>query len=595
MKEYKITTYLPDLIDAYNEPVQRIDGLVRRPKEIIRKVEFYSVDQFLSGNKDELGRVKPFINHGNSRVRVAKTATDIDLKEINFEADSLTYAVQAMLINKEFFKWAKDNNFSNTLNEMGITRPKYGGVLVKKCEDDGKLEIEVVDWANVEFDPACIKDGAIIEHHYMDASELMKKAELWTGFDDIKDVFKAHAKATKNKPSKIEILEVTGEFSYSFDPELDESEANDAKFKDMCFYIAKVNKKNYLLYKEDLPEGEDKYKYLAWEKVGEGLGRGVWEEGFESQMRINDQYIQMKNALDLSGKVFTKGTARNLGNAITDVDNGHHFDLKANETLEAFQLSTAALPQFENLINQFSNEYNRISSTYDANTGEQPPSGTPLGQTQILNQVANSPFQYQQEVWGLWLNDILNDWVMPYLKKNILKDHDLVADFSEDELNEIDEAISNEHINPQIAQMMFDRKEVTPEIQQGMVDETKKGLSKFGTKREIKIPKKFLDVGGKLTANITGEMKNKQAILQSMDSIMGKVVQSFDPNTGKYGVLENPTLNKLFKTMVEMAGIPFSSVQLGNTAGKGGTAPTSMTPDLTAMQTQGQPAPVMAQ
>ena len=138
----------------------------------------------------------------------------------------------------------------------------------------------------------------------------------------------------------------------------------------MCFYMAIVNNQKFLLYVEDLKEDEDKYKYLAWEKVGDGLGRGVWEEGFQAQMWINDQYIQMKNALDLSGKVFTKGSVKGLGNAIVGVDNGHHFELKPNETMEAFQLSTNAMPQFTNLIAQFANEYNRISSTFDANTGE---------------------------------------------------------------------------------------------------------------------------------------------------------------------------------------------------------------------------------
>jgi hypothetical protein len=584
MNEYKINAYLDDLIDSYNEPVQRIEGLYRNPKEIIRKVEFYSVDQYTSGNLDELNRVKPFINQGNSRVRVAKTATDIDVKDIKYEPDSLTYSTEAMLYNHELYKWIKEANFSQSLNDMGLTRPKYGGLLVKNYDDGEGLEIEVVDWVNVDFNPSCIKDYPIIETHYMDPSQVVKKADVWTGYDNVMDAVKAHAKANKDKPAPIEIKEVTGEFSYSFDPKLNPSDENDMKFKTMCFYIAVVDKKKYLLHKEDLKDGEDKYKYLAWEKVGDGLGRGVWEEGFESQMWINDQYIQMKNALDLSGKVFTKGTVKGIGNAIVGVDNGHHFELKRPEdTLEAFQLSTAALPQFTNLITQFQNEYNRISSTFDANTGEQPPSGTPLGQTQILNQVANSPFQYQQEVWGIFLNEILNDWVLPHLKKRILKDHNLVSDFSEEELDMIDNDIASMHANNAVVEKILAEEIVQEGEPQAMYEAAKKGLTRYGKKREIKIPKGYLDIEGKITANITGELKNKGAILQSLDSVFKTVISTFNPQTGQYAALQDPVLKKVFAQIVEMSGVPFSSVQLSSTGGQ----PTSMTAQATT-------APAMA-
>lgn len=140
-------------------------------------------------------------------------------------------------------------------------------MVVKKCEEENGVEIEVVDWVNVDFNPSKIKDSIIVEHHYMDLTELIKKADVWTGYDDVMEAVKAHAKANKNKPKAIEILEVTGEFSYSFDPRLEVSEANDMKFKYMCFYIAVVNNKKFVLYVEDLKEDEDKYKYLAWERL----------------------------------------------------------------------------------------------------------------------------------------------------------------------------------------------------------------------------------------------------------------------------------------------------------------------------------------
>ena len=175
MENTQITSYIENIIDSYSKPVQRVDGLVRNPKEIIKTIEFYTNSQFMSGNTDSLGREKPFYNICNFRVTTAKTATDLDVKDIKFEPDSLKFADEAMLINHELYKYLKEINFSKTLNDMGTTRPKYGGVLVKKTESKNTLNIEVVDWTNVDFDPNDVIGSPLIETFYLPPSELQKK------------------------------------------------------------------------------------------------------------------------------------------------------------------------------------------------------------------------------------------------------------------------------------------------------------------------------------------------------------------------------------------------------------------------------------
>jgi hypothetical protein len=139
MKEnLKIFSYIDDLTNSYGEGTKIVEGLVRNPKDIIRTIEFYTNDEYLSGNKDQLGREKPFHNVCNFRVTVAKTATDVDVKDLKYEPDSLDDAVAAMLINHETYNYLKESNFSETLNDMGKTRPKYGGLLVKKTKYEGK-------------------------------------------------------------------------------------------------------------------------------------------------------------------------------------------------------------------------------------------------------------------------------------------------------------------------------------------------------------------------------------------------------------------------------------------------------------------------
>ena len=367
---YKILTLLDDLTEKYAEPIQRVEGLIRNPKDIIKTIEYYTNNQYLSGNKDAIGREKPFYNVCNFRVTTAKTATDLDVKDIRFEADSLKYSVQAMIINHELYKYLKEINFSQTLNDMGVTRPRYGGVLVKQYDDGEGLEIEVVDWVNVDFDPNDIEGGTIIETHYLKPTELLKRADVWTGYDEVSEVIKEHAKITKNKPQDIEIKEITGEFSKSYDPKEIDNDENESKFQKMCFYVAVVGTRKFLLYKEDLKEDKDKYKYLAWETVGDGLGRGVVEEGFESQVWVNDAMISIKNTMDLSGKALLSTDSQKVsGNAITGVDTGHIFQLEPGRSITSLNLAPSALPEYHNVIELWNQQYDRVASTFNANSG----------------------------------------------------------------------------------------------------------------------------------------------------------------------------------------------------------------------------------
>jgi len=112
-------------------------------------------------------------------------------------------------------------------------------------------------------------------------------------------------------------------------------------------------------------------------------------------------------------------------------------------------------------------------------------------------------------------------------------------------------------------------------------------LGKDGKKREMLIPDGFLDVEGKLTANITGELKNKQAILQSLDSVFKTVASTFNPNTGTYGALEDPALSKIFKSIMSVAGVEIAFPKAGQAPAQPTAQPSPMQPqDLSAVASQ---------
>lgn len=610
-QSYQIFADLDQLQTDYeSKQIEIVDGLYFSQYKTIRMCEFYSNSTYIDNkytpfgdkkvgrNKDPLGRDKPFYNIVNYRVALAKTATDLDIKDIQVVSDDSEHWVKAMFLNKEVYKWMKDANFSLTLNRMGYTRPKYGGYLVKKSEIDGKLKIDVVEWKNAYTSQVDILSGPIVEHHYMSPVDIKKKDGTW---DNTTEVLKAHKKL-KNGSSTIDVYEILGEFPVKTYKEIEGKEFTDAdeyEFSLQKYFIAVVGEKKFKLYCEEQKGKEitDTYMYLSWEEMsGRGLGKGVIEDSEEAQVWTNDAVINEKNAMDLAGKVVLKTNSKKFANNILEVDNGKIFELGLNEDINSFNLVPAALGQFQSQIDKWKIQADNVTSSYDAVTGEQPPSGTPYSQTALLNQVATKPFDYRREEWGIHLTEMFEKWVLPYVIDNLYKGHTLRSDYSDDELKLIDESIQIKNGNAmKMSKILSPLSEdlsqniPSPMDMQSMQMSVENELQKFGKTRFIEFPKGYFDdIEASVTIVTTGEQKNKAATLQSLSTILDTVIKSYNPNTGKFGVLEDPKLSKIFGTIVELNGAGLSPISLG-LGGKPTPASTPQTPTPSPIQPQMQP------
>lgn len=609
-QQLTIITELDEIKTNYEgSSSERIKGLYRSPFKIIRMCEFYTASKYLGNqpivtgtgvyeyryNQDGLGRDKPFYNIVNFRVQLAKVATDLDIHDIQIVADNPKHRVQSMLLNREAYEWMK-TDFGQTLNKMGTTRPKYGGYLIKRTEIDGELKIEVVDWTKVYTDLTDILGGPIVECHNMSPVEIKAKEGSW---ENVTEVLKAHkGLKDKNKSTRIEVYEVLGEFPKSvFNQTKGEQSSADDEFLFSLqkYFIAEVGEKKYVMYAEEIKgKVSDYYEYLSWEDQSLDLGRGVIEESEEAQVWTNDAVINEKNAMDLAGRVGLKTNSKTLGGNILEHDHGKIYELKTGEDINSFNLAPSALGQYQNVVEKWKAQANDATSSYNSQTGEQPPAGTPYSQTALLNQVSSKPFDYKREEWGLHLTKVFNKWVIPYLIKKLKKPHTLVSsEFTDEELTAIDESIANSVVNRSILDhVLTGGLPPTPEQQQQMTDGTMTILKKQGKKRYIEIPENYFnDIDTKVTVITTGEQKNKAVIMQSLSQLLHDVQGSYNPNTGKFGILEDPTLSKIFTEIVELAGTGISpaSLGIGVKSSTGITTPQPSQPAPQQMQTPSQP------
>jgi len=532
--------------------VQITEGLTFNAHQTIKKIIYYTESKYESGQKDRRGKLKPFFNIVNFRVNVATRATDLDTKDIQIVADEPQFMPMSFLLQKEVYNWMKDANFAKTLNEMGATRAKFGGVLVKKCleQEEGEeeeLELEVVDWRNVIVDPSN-PDNMVIEKHYLIENELAEKDGVWEGVREAIDVVR------KSAEKKLEVFEVTAELPESYAPE----GGDEYTYRIQKFFLYNKTRsgKSVILYHEFLDEFP--YKYLPWEKINGRLGRGIVEDGFEAQQWTNDAVIKEKEAMELGSKVIFKSTDPTIqNNILSEVENGQIIKIAPNTDLAIANTITNNLPEFRQLIQSWDSQLEKTTSTFNAVTGETMPSGTAYRTTAILNQEATSMFDYRREEMGIFLVEIFTDWIIPYLLKKFNKAHILAAEFTPEELKMIDDSFSNYQANQKMKESILSGKPVYAEDYVKMVQETKDLLMKSKDKRFLDIPKgQYKNWKPKVTILTTGEQKNKAVILESLNNVLMTAAKA--PQ-----VLTDPTLSKVFAKILEVSGSGISPISLG--------------------------------
>lgn len=548
----------------YDKTIDLVEGLPFSQKDKIRTIEFYSNSKYLNGNKDELGREKPFMQILNAICDVENTAKDIDTKDIQIISDDSNHYLESWLLSKDMYVWMKEADFAKTLNDMRDVHTRYGSLLIKKVIKDGKLTIELPEWKNILTDQVDIIKGGIVETHWMTANELSKMTE-WKNIDKVLEKLKGGGSS-----KRIPVYEIRGEFSRATykDAEGEKYNTKDEKeFSYQLYYIAgnpvesgKIESyETYeTLYCED--DTERVYKYLARKpKAGRAFGVGVYEEGEEAQVWTNDAVLKQYRAMEYTTKVIAQTASKKLKgrNLLTETDDGTVLETEPDKPITALNLlPSGGLNQYGLLIEQWYDQLQKTTSAYSAQRGDTPPSGTPFRLQATVLQQSSSVFKVLQQEFGIFLTEVIEDWVMPYLSKQLSKEHLLAYDFSPEELKEIDERFSQHYANENTKSKILSGGIATPEEYQVWIDNADEFIKRTKSKRFIKIPKDFYkNLEVKVTVNITGEQRNKAATLESLNNIL--VTYASNPS-----LAGDPVASQILMKIVELSGAGISPVTL---------------------------------
>ena len=541
-----IIDYINGLVANYDEAkAERVEGNYFKPFEVIKTIEYYTDSRYLNGQTDSLGRDKPFYNIVNYRLNTAVKATPFDTKDIQLIPDGDENALRVSLLNKELHDWFKEVNYDKTINEQRYVRAKHGHVIVKKTEHEGKLNIETVDLRNVVVDPSSL-ENTFVEIHYMTPSKLAKMRGKWDYIDEIlsdpnkisKKTVNAIGSETETSTDQIEIYEVYGEFPAS---EIYE-DGDEYEYSLYRLYTCG----DYILDAREVKELP--YKDLAWETVnGRSLGRGVVEDGFESQVWSNDAVIKERDMMEHASKiVFVTDDDEVEDNMLIDYDSGSIVHVNDGRKLTMLNNVPSSLPQIQAILNKWDSQYERTSSSFDSVTGATMPSRTPFRTVAMLQEAGNSMFKERLQEFGIWQKEIMYDWVLPYLIKKLKKEHMLVAEFSKDEFELYLDDFADHEVNMFLSEATIKKKLILQEDLEALKEEAKlKALAK----RVMRIPEGYYDdIKLKVDIVTTGENMDKQAMFESLNNLMITVSQN--PQ-----IMTDPALSKLFGKIIDLSGV----------------------------------------
>lgn len=541
-----------------------VDGLSYSQYQTLRKVEFYTNSRYLGGNTDARNRVKPFYNIINFRINVAVRATDFDTKDFDVYSENPKHYIKSMLFGKEMKNWMKHTNFAQTLNDFGQTRPKYGGVVIKRVKRNGELYIQVPEWKNLVTDQVDIENGVVMERHYMTPVQLQSKMRVWNNLSDEWELVEKTFRKTYGKgystADRVSVLEVEGEFERDY---LDDSGDDTYVLQQHFILLDEDDAPCAVLHSEQKSERD--YRYLAWQKAsGRALGLGIAEDGFEAQYAVNDSILKEMDIMEIAARLGIVTDSEMVeNNFLQDFESGDILKIDRGSTMQVLNSTPSSLPQLDNIRTKWDEQYSRATSTFEAITGETMPSSTPFRSVAVQNQESTAMFRYRMEEAGVFWRTVFADWIVPHLKRKLTREHILASDYTADELQMIDEALATEQANKKVIEKAIAGKATFKDEYEQLLEAEKQLLRMSKATRFLQIPKDyFKDLEAQIDINITGEQINKGVMFENINNMLVTVSNSFNPQTGTFAVLEDPVLSKLFARAIEMADVGISPAEL---------------------------------
>jgi len=517
-------------------------------RKTLDKIEAYKNSRHISGEEDSKGREKPFFNIVTAMRNVWYRATDLDRKDLNIIADKLENAMPAFLATIHIQEWMKKTAFGKFLNDWGQSLATYGTSILKFIEKEGELHCKVMPWSVMFVDPVDGANNPKIEKMWVTPAQLKKNenydqehVDRLIDAREARETPEGEDKDTKNE--YIELYEVHGELPLSYLT----NEDDDEKVYVQQMHVVTFVESNETGEFDEFTlisgrEEKDPYMFTHLiEEDGRTLAIGSIEYSFMSQWMNNHTMKMIKDQLDLASKIIFQTSDPNYvgKNALENVANGDILTHKKDQPLTAIynKADIGALQAQTDMWKRQGSEINGIS---EAMLGAQHKSGTAWRLYEAELMESHSLFELMTENKGLQLEAMMREYIIPHIKKKMNTTKKIMPTLEEHNIKLIDTkyipAEVKRRSDKKIINALLSGKSYTSEQRDEdkaeIQEEIETGLSAMGNKRAIKPSeidsvtwkKSLKDLEWEVEFNITGEYKDRQAMLSTLTTVFQTLI-----------------------------------------------------------------------
>jgi len=277
------------------------------------------------------------------------------------------------------------------------------------------------------------------------------------------------------------------------------------------------------------------------------LGRGQVEKLFEAQIQMNKVANFKSEGLEWTSKHLFQtrddGVNRNLMNNTKNGD-----VLIVNSGVEQVPMEERNLSAYMEEESRWDKLIDRRTFSYDAVRGERAPAGTPLGSSILQAQMAGGFFDLKREDFGMFIKDIIVDWILPSFQKQVRNTHTIfLGEFTEGELSNIRNVLSSYYTNEAIINFIIKNKRIPDDkeaqLLRGIVSD------KITLKKTLDVPEGYYkDIDYKVLIDITGESIDTVTKTQSLLYLVSLL--SANPN-----IMQDPRIKEIVLEVMNYAGI----------------------------------------
>lgn len=528
----------------------------------------FKYGKYLNSSND-LKTKPPFHNIIMPILEFRYAAEDRDVKDIIFETEEPEKQHLSFLIKKYWDDvFTIENNLDDFIDSTIEEKVDFGGCLVKKGA--GAVP-ELIPLQSIAFcDQTDILGGPIGFKFNFTPEALKRKAKLGWGeqksgasmtIDELitiastdKDPADNNQVGNQNETTgkNIEVYVVRGTLPSAY-LKGDDMDTLVNQVQVVAFYYDKENKREgTTLFKSE--EKENILKFHSPKKVfGRALGWGGVEALFDPQIWANFAEIHKNNLLKAASKVTFYTDDQNFvnRNKVRDMENLETTTIDTESRYGIKQIPTGSpnIQLFDRRVEELELHANRLGGLTTALEGKDPPSGTPFALERLKVSQAKKPHERIAGKFDKFLEEILQDWVVPHMIRKITGGTEFLSTLTSEEMEYVMKKVPrNRAVKRQLEDILNGR---IPQPLELLEEEERQKLMSSGEKQTLKILKgEFKNVRMKVKIRISSKQKDMSLFVDKLVNIL-RQYWTLPPE-----LKSDPTTQHLMNQILEASGLP---------------------------------------